>query len=66
MKDREPFTTVGRLIEQLSVFDARMELDFSGLDFYRLKARGSHLIQVEFAQTVYRDKQGNVVVENHE
>jgi len=35
-----------------------------GLDFYRLKDREAH-VQVEFNQTVYKNQQGKVVVENH-
>jgi hypothetical protein len=42
------------------------ELYFSGLDFYRLKRRGDNIVQVEFNQTVYKDKNGLVVAENHE
>ena len=58
--------TVGMLMEQLSGYDKDMMLSFSGLDFYRLKQRAPDLIQVEFNQMVYRDKDGQVVVENLE
>jgi len=66
MKKQEPLITVGMLIEQLSIFDKDSEVDFSGLDFYRLKQRGPNLVQVEFNQQVYRDDQGKVVVSNLE
>lgn len=56
--------TVGQLKEQLKTFSDDMTLDFGGLEFYRLKARGENLLQVEFSQTVYTDSSGNVIVEN--
>jgi len=59
--------TVGMLKDLLNGYPDTMELDFSGLDFYRLKQRSPTLVQVEFNQQVYRDKQtGRVVVENLE
>jgi len=66
MKKQEPLITVGNLIERLSIFDENMKLDFSGLDFHRLKQRGPNLVQVEFNQQVYRDPEGNVVVDTLE
>jgi len=56
--------TVKELKEQLNNFDDNLEVYFGGLDFYRLKNRDAYL-QVEFNQTVYKDKDGKVVVENH-
>ena len=56
--------TVKEFIELLKKEDQDCELNFSGLDFYRLKDRGGS-IQVEFNQTVYKDEQGKVIVENH-
>lgn len=56
--------TVADLIELLKVEDPNMPLYFGGLHFYRLKDRGAH-VQVEFNETVYRDSEGYVVVENH-
>ena len=59
--------TVGILKDLLNGYSDDMELDFSGLDFYRLKQRSPTLVQVEFNQQVYRDKEtGRVVVENLE
>lgn len=56
--------TVGELIEQLRLFDAKDEVSFSGdLDFYRLKKRDESLVQVEFNQNVYRDENGEWKVE---
>jgi hypothetical protein len=57
--------TVGELIEHLKKEHPDLPLDFGGLEFYRLKDRGAH-VQFEFSQTVYQDKDGCVVVENHE
>ena len=56
--------TVKELIEQLKNEDQDSEVYFGGLDFFRLKDRGG-VLQIEFNQTVYKDEQGNVVVENH-
>ncbi|WP_444905435.1 hypothetical protein ACJJIQ_09625 [Microbulbifer sp. ANSA003] len=59
--------TIGELKEMLEVWPDDTELNFSGLDFYRLKQRGPKLIQVEFNQLVYKDKGiGKVIVENLE
>ncbi|MCV6612893.1 MAG: hypothetical protein OIF55_19225 [Amphritea sp.] len=59
-----PNITVRELKQLLSAHPDDMELDFSTLDFYRLKRRGPNVIQVEFNQIVYRDEQGNVCVDN--
>lgn len=64
MEPYEPSITVGEFKEMLSHWPDDMWLDFSMLDFYRLKQRGEKLLQVEFNQLVYRDKSNNVVVEN--
>ena len=56
--------TVKELIEKLKKEDQELEIDFGGLEFYRLKDRGGFL-QVEFNQSVYVNESGNVVVENH-
>jgi hypothetical protein len=66
MNKYKPSITVGDFKEMLNAYDDDMWLDFSMLDFYRLKQRADDLVQVEFNQTVYRDEEGNVVVENHE
>lgn len=65
-KNRPPLLTIGDLKRMLAGFDDNDELDFSGLDFYRLKIRGPNLVQVEFNQQVYRNAEGDVVVENLE
>lgn len=64
VKEQQPNITVGELKQMLSAFPDHMELDFSMLDFYRLKQRGPNRIQVEFNQMVYRDEEGNVCVDN--
>lgn len=56
--------TVGELKKELEGYPDHYELYFGGLDFYRLKQRGPKLVQVEFNQTVYKDKNGKVVIEN--
>lgn len=67
MTARTPRTiTVGILREHLAIYPDDYELDFSGLEFYRLKQRGPELVQVEFSEQVYRDRSGRVVVENLE
>ncbi|UZD56846.1 hypothetical protein OLL83_002555 [Shewanella algae] len=58
--------TVGELKEMLNVYTEDTKIDFSGLDFYRLKKRDDKLLQVEFSQTVYKDPDTNeVTIENH-
>ncbi|WP_417446318.1 hypothetical protein [Kangiella sp.] len=57
--------TVGEMKEMLQGWPEDMELYFNGLDFYRLKQRGEKLLQVEFNQLVYEEKEtGKVVIDN--
>lgn len=56
--------TVKKFREMLENHDDDLELDFNGLEFYRLKDRGGS-VQVEFIQTVYKDDKGKVVIKNH-
>lgn len=55
--------TVGELREQLEGYSEDAELYMGGLQFYRLKRRGEKLVQLEFNQQVYRDEDGEIVVE---
>jgi hypothetical protein len=64
MERYKPSITVGKFKEMLSNYPVNMLLDFSTLDFNRLKQRSPTLVQVEFSQQVYRDSSNNVVVEN--
>lgn len=64
MERYKPSITVGEFKEMLSHYPDNMLLDFSMLDFNRLKQRSPTLVQVEFNQQVYRDSSNNVVVEN--
>lgn len=64
MADRPPRLTVGELTRMLSSYPDHYEVEFSGLDFYRLKQRDETLVQVEFNQQVYRTPEGQVVVQN--
>lgn len=66
MEKDYPNITVGQLKLHLESYDDDMELYFGGLDFYRLKQRGTNLVQVEFNQLVYRNEAGRVVVDNLE
>lgn len=62
---RERMITVEELREHLTGFPGKMEVDFSGLDFYRVKQRGDNLLQIEFNQQVWRDTQsGRVQIDN--
>jgi len=56
--------TVGELIVHLKAFSHDDELHIGGLHFYRLKRRGDHLVQMEFSEQVYRDKQGTLIAED--
>ena len=56
--------TVKDLREQLLNYDGDLPLDFGGLEFYRLKNKGG-FVHVEFNQTVYKNDEGKVIVENH-
>jgi hypothetical protein len=58
--------TVGEFVEQLKIFPKDATIGFGGLDFNRLKMRGPKLVQVEFVQLVYRDENGDMVVEEFE
>lgn len=64
MSDRYPVITVGELKEHLAIYPDDYTIDFSGLEFYRLKQRGDTHVQLEFNQQVYRTREGRVVVEN--
>jgi hypothetical protein len=66
MKPRSPLLTVAELKLRLSSYSDDMLVDFSGLDFARLKQRGDNLVQVEFNQQVYRNDEGRVEVQNLE
>jgi hypothetical protein len=65
MSTKSPSTTagitVGELRRQLEIYPADAELFFGGLRFYRLKSRGDKLVQLEFSEQVYRDKDGTLI-----
>lgn len=65
MTDKEiPTITVGDLRERLSGFPDSMEIMFSGcLTFYRIKQRGDNLLNMEFNEQIYRDEDGELVIE---
>jgi hypothetical protein len=57
--------TVGELKKQLERYDDNTEISFCGLDFLKLAQRNEKLIQVEFSQSVYKDRYtGKVVIDN--
>lgn len=64
MAKQERNITVGDLRRDLALYPDTYEVSFSGLQFYRVKQRGPDLIQIEFDEQVYRDGNGQVVVEN--
>lgn len=55
---------VKELIADLKNYDENLEVYFGELSFYRLKDRGEHL-QFEFDQTVFKDDNGNVIIEKN-
>ena len=59
-----PSITVGKLRQELLAYADDWTIDFSGLDFYRVKPRDQTHLQIEFDQLVYRSNEGLVVVEN--
>jgi hypothetical protein len=63
MNNNYPTITVGDLKRQLEGYPADWTLDFSGLEFHRVKQRSPTHVQVEFTQLLYRMPEGRVVVE---
>ena len=66
MSVKNPSITIGELKERLTIYPDHYTIDFSGLDFYRLKQRGEDHVQVEFSQQVYLNSEGRVVVDSLE
>ncbi len=59
MEQIERVITVAEFKDQLASFPDDAELHFAdGLTFHRLKTRGENIVQVEFNESVYRDKNG--------
>ena len=58
--------TVGDLKRQLKIFPDDWELSFGGvLGFNRVKKRGDKLVDIEFNQSVYKNAEGRIVLEDH-
>ncbi len=65
--------SVGELVRMLARFSPNAKVIFGGdprgLEFYRVKHRGrstktgEEVVQIEFNQLVYRDRKGELVVE---
>lgn len=55
------FITVGELKRHLEVFGDDWIVDFSGLEFYRTKARGDNTVQIEFSEQVGRSLRTGLV-----
>ncbi|AOM39198.1 hypothetical protein [Xenorhabdus hominickii] len=53
------------LLQQLNKYPADTRVSFSGLDFLRVKQTGENIIQIEFAQSVYRTSEDVLVVQDH-
>lgn len=64
MNKQPVLRTVEELIKELSLHSPKAEVDFSGLSFQRFQRHGDDLVICEFDQQVYRDSQGNVIIEN--
>ena len=56
-----PTITIAELKEHLKVFPDDCDISFSGLTFYRTKARGPKLVQIEFKETIYCEENNRVV-----
>ena len=63
----EDLITVGDLKRHLAIFgdDEKVLFGCLGLQFYRTKKLGDKLVQIEFNQTVWDDKNWDVRVDNH-
>lgn len=55
--------TVGELRSQLEAFDDDCVLALNGLTFSRVKLRGDNLLQIETQEIIYRDKSGNLIID---
>lgn len=64
MSSKYPSITIGELKDFLAAYPDHYTIDFSGLDFSRIKQRDETHVQMEFGQMVYLDSEGKVVVEN--
>lgn len=66
MPNEDGHVTVGELISQLQGHDKNKPIHFgcSGLEFYRVKDRGS-AVQIEFNQQVYDGPDGKVIIEDY-
>lgn len=64
MNKQPVLRTVEELIKELSFFRPTAEVDFSGLSFQRFNPHSDDLIICEFDHQIYRDSQGNVIIEN--
>lgn len=64
MSAKYPSITVGELKDHLSAYPDHYTIDFSGLNFYRLKQRDETHVQMEFNQQVYRNSEGLMMVDN--
>lgn len=58
--------TIGKLKADIADLPDDMEINFSGLEFNRLKQRGDNLMVVEFMEVVYGDSTGKVYVSSAE
>ena len=57
--------TIGEMKEMLRLYPNEMELSFEPLHFYQLKQRGENMVRVEFNESIYRDENGELVLEEH-
>ena len=59
-----PKMTIGELRKHFDEIPDDWTVNFSGLDFYRIKRRDEKHVQIEFSQLDYLDSGGRVIVEN--
>jgi len=67
MVNEEHLITVGQLRDHLSGYsdDTKIFFGCEALQFYRVKARGDKLVQIEFNQTVSENDKGEITVDSH-
>lgn len=62
----EPTIDLDSFLKELEIYKGKgYQLTFSGLTYYRPKERAPKLLQIEFSESVYLDKEGCVVVDSH-
>lgn len=63
LEDRIPTIDLKTLRDAFKGLPDDARIGFSGLTFYRPKLRGQTMLNIEFNEHVYRDRNGTVVIE---